>query len=132
MNLGKIVGHYITNSLEEGKQIVFQGHPYWTSVYQFFFSAWLFLLMAIGLLVADHYTSRQELCIVSILFFIIATIIHLIIGREIVRTKSEFAVTNTGSIELVDCGGTFHRVEYIENPLTVRKVTESVINKNRD
>lgn len=68
------MGSYITNSLEEDEQIVFQGHLHWTSVYQYIFSELLLLLMAIGLLAAGYYTSRQELYIVSILFFIIAAI----------------------------------------------------------
>lgn len=91
------MGHYITNSLEEGEQIVFQGHLHWTSVYQYIFSALLLALMAIGLLVAGYYTSCQELYIVSLLFFVIATIIY-IIGR-IIRTRSEFAVTNNRFIQ---------------------------------
>lgn len=62
------MGHYITNSLEKGEQIVFQGHLHWTSVYQYIFSVLLLVLMAIGLLAAGYYTSRQELYIVSILF----------------------------------------------------------------
>lgn len=160
------MANYITNSLEEGEQIVFQGHLHWTSVYQYIFSALLLVLMAIGLLAVGYYTSRQELYIVSILFFIIAAIIY-IIGR-VVRTRSEFAVTNnrfiqkdgilnikmteiplfkietvnfyqsfgqrilgTGSIELVGSGGTFHRVNYIERPLLVRKTIVSAINKNQ-
>ena len=89
--------HYITNSLEEGEKIVFQGHLHWTSVYQYIFSALLLALMAIGLLAAGYYTSRQELYIVSVLFFIIASIIY-IIGR-LVRTRSEFAVTNNRFIQ---------------------------------
>ncbi len=36
----------------------------------------------------------------------------------------------TGSIELVGSGGTFHRVNYIKKPLTVRKAIVGAINKN--
>lgn len=36
----------------------------------------------------------------------------------------------TGSIELVGSGGTFHRVNYIEKPLTVRKMIVGAINNN--
>ena len=39
-------------------------------------------------------------------------------------------MVGTGSIELVGSGGTFHRVEYIEKPLMVRKTIVSTINKN--
>lgn len=159
------MGHYITNSLETGEQIVFQGHLHWTSVYQYLFSALLMMVMSVGLAVAGYYTSRQELYMVSALFFVLSLIIY-IIGR-VVRTRSEFAVTSnrfvqkdgilnvkmteiplfkietvnfyqsffqrllgTGSIELVGSGGTFHRVDYIEKPQTVRKVIVGAINKS--
>lgn len=39
-------------------------------------------------------------------------------------------IVGTGSIELVGSGGTFHRVDYIEKPLMVRKTIVSTINKN--
>lgn len=39
-------------------------------------------------------------------------------------------MVGTGSIELVGSGGTFHRVDYIEKPLIVRKTIVSTINKN--
>ena len=39
-------------------------------------------------------------------------------------------VLGTGSIELVGSGGTSHRVNCIENPLSVRKTIVSAINKN--
>ena len=38
-------------------------------------------------------------------------------------------MVGTGSIELVGSGGTFHRVDYIEKPLKVRKIIVSTINK---
>lgn len=41
-------------------------------------------------------------------------------------------MVGTGSIELVGSGGTFHRVDYIEKPLMVRKTIVSTINKNPD
>ncbi len=41
-------------------------------------------------------------------------------------------IVGTGSIELVGSGGTFHRVDYIEKPLIVRKTIVSTINKNPD
>lgn len=39
-------------------------------------------------------------------------------------------MVGTGSIELVGSGGTFHRVDYIEKPLLVRKTIVSEINKS--
>lgn len=91
------MAHYITNSLEEGEKIVFQGHLHWTSVCKYLFSSFLLLLMAIGLFAAAYYTSRQELYIVSTVFLVVATIIY-IIGR-VVRTRSEFAITTNRFIQ---------------------------------
>lgn len=91
------MGHYITNSLEEGEWIIFQGHLHWISVYQYIFSALLLLLMTIGLLVYGYYTSMKELYLVSLLFFIIAIVIF-IVGR-VIRTRSEFAITNNRFIQ---------------------------------
>lgn len=38
----------------------------------------------------------------------------------------------TGSVELVGSGGTFHRMDFIERPLLVRKNVVSAINKSPD
>lgn len=40
-------------------------------------------------------------------------------------------ILGTGSVELVGSGGTFHRVNYIEKPLTVRKMIVGAINKSQ-
>lgn len=159
------MAHYITNSLEEGEQIVFQGHLHWTSVYKYILSSVLMLLMAIGLLLAGYFTSRQELYLVGAAFLVLVILIYIV--GWIFRTRCEFAITNnrfiqkdgilnikmteiplfkietvnfyqslgqrilgTGSIELVGSGGTFHRVNYVEKPLTVRKMIVGEINKN--
>lgn len=159
------MAHYITDSLEDGEQVVFQGHLHWTSVYKYIFSALLILLMAIGLFVAGYFTARQELYLVGTVFLVLAILIYIV--GWIFRTRCEFAVTNnrfiqkdgilnirmteiplfkietvnfyqslgqrilgTGSIELVGSGGTFHRVNYVEKPLTVRKMIVGTINKN--
>ena len=160
------MAHYITDSLEDGEQVVFQGHLHWTSVCKYIFSALLMLLMAIGLFVAGYYTSRQELYLVGAVFLVLTIFIYIV--GWIFRTRCEFAITNnrfiqkdgilnikmteiplfkietvnfyqsfgqrilgTGSIELVGSGGTFHRVNYIERPLLVRKTIVSAINKNQ-
>ena len=60
-----VMAHYITDSLEDGEQVVFQGHLHWTSVYKYIFSALLMLLMAIGLFVTGYFTARQELYLVG-------------------------------------------------------------------
>ena len=41
-------------------------------------------------------------------------------------------IIGTGCIELVGSGGTFHRVDFIKKPLTVRRTVVSAINKNNN
>ena len=41
-------------------------------------------------------------------------------------------ILGTGSIELVGSGGTFHRVNYVEKPLTVRRTIVCAINNNQN
>lgn len=159
------MAHYITNSLEEGEHIVLQGRLHWTSICQYLFFSFIFILIAGGFVVSGYYLSSQELYYIGGVFFFVSFVLY-IIGR-IIRTRTEFAVTTTrfiqkdgilsvkmtemplfkvetvnfyqsfwqrllgtGSIELVGSGGTFHRVNYIEKPLLVRKVIVNAINKN--
>ncbi len=91
------MAHYITNSLEEGEQIVLRGRLHWTSVYRYIFSALLMFLVAIGLLVGGYYTSQQELYYAGAGFVVVAAVIYLI-GR-VVRTKCEFAVTTNRFVQ---------------------------------
>ncbi len=42
------MGHYITNSLEEGEQIVFQGHLHWTAIAKYMISSISLLTVAGG------------------------------------------------------------------------------------
>ncbi len=161
------MAHYISNSLEEGERIVFQGRLHWTSIYRYLYACSLLTLLAGGLMVTGYIISRSELYIIGTIFFFVAFIIYLI-GR-VVRTRCEFAVTTnrfiqkdgilnikmteiplfkietvnfyqslwqrmlgTGSVELVGSGGTFHRMDFIERPLLVRKNIVSAINKSPD
>lgn len=91
------MGNYITKSLEDGEQIVFQGHLHWTAIYQYILSALLMLLIAIGLMVAGYLKSQQELYIVGIVFIVISIVLY--ITGWIVRTKCEFAVTNNRFVQ---------------------------------
>lgn len=91
------MAHYITNSLEEGEEIILQGRLHWTSIYRYILSALLMLLVAIGLGIAAYLTQKDMLYWVAGAFLLIALIIH-VVGR-IVRTRSEFAVTTTRFIQ---------------------------------
>lgn len=159
------MAHYITNSLEEGEEIILQGRLHWTSIYQYILCSFILILVAGGLVVSGYFFYHSELFIIGVSVLVLALIIYFI-GR-IIRTRSEFAVTTsrfiqkdgilnikmteiplfkietvnfyqslwqrmvgTGSIELVGSGGTFHRVDYIEKPLIVRKTIVSEINKS--
>lgn len=91
------MAHYITDSLEDDEQIVLQGHLHWVSVFKYIISAILVLLIAIGVLVAGYFTTRQELYIVGAVFIVLAVLIYVI--RWIFRTRCEFAVTNNRFIQ---------------------------------
>lgn len=91
------MGNYITNSLEKGEQIVFQGRLHWTSIVRYLFAAVLSLLIAVGLAVAGYFNHNSVLYYVAAGFLVVAAIIWFI-GR-IVRTRSEFAVTNSRFIQ---------------------------------
>ena len=156
--------HYITNSLEEGEQIVFQGHLHWTAIAKYLISSIFLLVVTGGLIASGYFMSKKELYVIGCFFLIMAVAVYFV-GR-IIRIRSEFAVTTsrfiqkdgilnikmteiplfkietvnfnqslwqrivgTGSIELVGSGGTFHRVDFIERPLKVRKTIVGAINK---
>ena len=159
------MAHYITNSLEEGEEIILHGRLHWTSIYQYIILCFILILVAGGLMVSGYFFHHSELFLIAMGTLVFSIIIY-IVGR-VIRTRSEFAVTTsrfiqkdgilnikmteiplfkietvnfyqslwqrmvgTGSIELVGSGGTFHRVDYIEKPLLVRKTIVSEINKS--
>lgn len=91
------MAHYITDSLEYGEQIIFQGYLHWTSVYKYIFSALLMLLMAIGLFAVGYFTTHQELYFVGAIFMVLAVIIYII--GWVFWTRCEFVVTDCRFIQ---------------------------------
>lgn len=91
------MAHYITNSLEEGEQIVFQGHLHWTAIAKYMISSISLLLAAGSFIAFGYYTTHQKLYVIGGIILLIAIVIY-IIGR-VIRTRSEFAVTTTRFIQ---------------------------------
>ncbi len=91
------MAQYITNSLEEGEQIVLQGRLHWSSISKYLLLSTLMTFVAGCLMVAGYYVPQNELYIVGSIFLIVATLIYFL-GR-IIRTRSEFAVTTTRFIQ---------------------------------
>lgn len=94
------MANYIRQSLEEGETIIFKGRLHWSYIFRYlFFSLLLLLLGAFCIYLAyyrhpEHQTTLFYLGIGSLVlsFFV------WIIGR-IVRTRSEFAVTDTRFVQ---------------------------------
>lgn len=161
------MGHFITNSLEEGEQIVFQGRLHWSSIFRYLFTSFMLILIAGMLAASGYYVSHSELYVIGGVLLFVAVVVYFI-GR-IIRTRTEFVITTsrfiqkdgilnirmteiplfkietvnfyqslgqrilgTGSIELVGSGGTFHRVNDVEKPLTVRRTIVCAINNNQN
>lgn len=94
------MANYIKQSLEEGEQIIFNGRLHWSAIFRYLFFAALFTLCGIAA-IAMAYTvypdQKQPLFYVGIALLVLAFFIW-IVGR-IVRTRSEFAVTNTRFVQ---------------------------------
>ena len=94
------MANYIKQSLEEGEQIIFNGRLHWSAIFRYLFFAALFALcgiVAIALAYTVYPDQKQTLFYVGIALLVLAFFIW-IIGR-IVRTRSEFAVTNTRFVQ---------------------------------
>ena len=91
------MAHYITNSLEEGEQIVFQGHLHWTAIAKYMISFITLLLVAGSFIASGYYTSYQMLYVIGGIILLIAFVIYII--GCVIRTRSEFAVTTTRFIQ---------------------------------
>lgn len=94
------MANYIKQSLEEGEKIIFKGRLHWSYIFRYLFFTFLFAvggIVAIGLAYYKSPEHKQQLFYAGIALIVLAFIIW-IIGR-IVRTRSEFAVTDTRFIQ---------------------------------
>ena len=94
------MANYIKQSLEEGETIIFKGRLHWSYIFRYLFFSLLFLIGGIACIVMAYTGAPEQkdkffyggiACLV-LAFFI------WIVGR-IIRTRSEFAVTDTRFVQ---------------------------------
>ena len=94
------MANYIKQSLEEGEQIVFNGRLHWSAIFKYMFFAMLFCLGGIACVWLAYYQypeQKTKLIYAGISLLVLAFLVW-IIGR-IVRTRTEFAVTDTRFVQ---------------------------------
>lgn len=94
------MANYIKQSLEEGETIIFKGRLHWSYIFRYLFFSLLFVLGGATCIFLTYYKQpekQQTLFYVGIALLVLAFIIW-IVGR-IVRTRSEFAVTDTRFVQ---------------------------------
>lgn len=92
------MGNFIKKSLEEGEEIKYNGRLHWSSIWKYIFFSWLMAIGGIVAACACYYYKEQNMYIYSGIAVAVIGLIIGIIGR-IVRTRSEFAVTNTRFVQ---------------------------------
>ena len=94
------MANYIKQSLEEGETIIFKGRLHWSYIFRYLFFSLLFLVGGITVICLAYYRypeQKQTLFYVGIALLVLA-FFTWIVGR-IVRTRSEFAVTDTRFVQ---------------------------------
>ena len=96
----KTMANYIKQSLEEGEKIIFKGRLHWSYIFRYLLFTFLFTVGGIVLIALAYYKypeQKQQLFFIGISLFVLAFFIW-IVGR-IIRTRSEFAVTDTRFVQ---------------------------------
>ena len=94
------MANYIKKSLEEGETIIFKGRLHWSAIFRYMFFATLFVLGGFACIWLAYYQYPEQktmLLYAGIALLVLAFFIW-IIGR-IVRTRTEFAVTDTRFVQ---------------------------------
>ncbi|MBO4768083.1 MAG: PH domain-containing protein [Bacteroidales bacterium] len=94
------MANYIKQSLEAGEQVIYNGRLHWSAIFRYIFCTVLFALcgiVAIALAYTIYPEHQQPLFYCGIALLVLAFFVWLV-GR-IVRTRSEFAVTNTRFVQ---------------------------------
>ena len=94
------MANYIKKSLEEGETIIFNGRLHWSAIFKYFLFSFLFVvggLLAIGLAYYQYPEYKDILFYTGIGLLVLAFFV-CITGR-IVRTRCEFAVTDTRFVQ---------------------------------
>jgi uncharacterized membrane protein YdbT with pleckstrin-like domain len=94
------MANYIKQSLEDGEQIIFKGRLHWSSIFRYLFFSTVFTLggfVCLWLAYNNYEGQQQKLFIAGIALLVLA-FFTWVLGR-IIRTRSEFAVTNTRFVQ---------------------------------
>ena len=94
------MANYIKQSLEEGETIIFKGRLHWSYIFRYLLFSLLFTICGIVSIALAYYKypeHKTSLFYAGIALLVLAFFIW-IIGR-IVRTRSEFAVTDTRFVQ---------------------------------
>jgi len=94
------MANYIKQSLEEGETIIFKGRLHWSYIFRYLFFSFLFALGGIACIWLAYYNQPEQktaLFYTGIALLVLAFFVW-IVGR-IVRTRSEFAVTDTRFVQ---------------------------------
>ena len=94
------MANYIKQSLEEGETIIFKGRLHWSYIFRYLLFSLLFTICGIVSIALAYYKypeHKTSLFYAGIALLVLAFFVW-IIGR-IVRTRSEFAVTDTRFVQ---------------------------------
>lgn len=94
------MANYIKRSLEEGETIIYKGRLHWSAIFKYLFFTFLFVVGGIVVIWLAYYQYQEQkdvLFYTGIALLVLAFFVW-IMGR-IVRTRCEFAVTNTRFVQ---------------------------------
>lgn len=95
------MANFIESTLEPGEQVIFKGRLHWS--FNFRYTAWgLFLILACicGLIYSSMLDDSNSRGVVNIVCIVVAIIGLILIGvGYFIRSKTEFAITNTRFIQ---------------------------------
>ena len=94
------MANYIKRSLEEGETIIYKGRLHWSAIFRYLFFTFLFAVGGIVVIWLAYYQypeKKTELFYTSVALLVLA-LFTWIVGC-IVRTRSEFAVTDTRFVQ---------------------------------
>ena len=98
------MANFIESTLEKGEKVIFQGRLHWSYNWQYTFGGALLTILAIAGLAADCYINYNDFNN-NTLAIAIGCVVCIIIGLLLmgyayfIRSKTEFAITNTRFIQ---------------------------------
>ena len=93
------MANYIKESLESGEHIVLSGRLHWSYVFRYYLSFAILLIAGVACLAASFFYEDYSSCLlIAAAVFVVLGISVYAVG-SLVRTRTEFAVTNTRFIQ---------------------------------